>query len=103
MPKLLANTTVLDGFTPRVLLAGEELPAWAKGKVGDHLLSKSTRGRRKKPAEPTQPQETQEPDNDPEDLEPEEALEAEEETEELTEEETSAEPDFTKPAPKRKR
>lgn len=78
MPKLIANTTVLDGFVAKVLLAGEELPGWAVGLVGEHLLDES-------PA----PEPENVEDDDEQDGEPAAA--------------SSGEPDFTKPAQKRGR
>ena len=78
MPKLIANTTVLDGFVAKVLLAGEELPEWAVGLVGEHLLDEA-------PApEPAHVEDDDEQDDEPATV-------------------SSGEPDFTKPAPKRGR
>lgn len=73
MPKLTATTTVLDGFIARVLHAGQELPDWANGLVGEHLLDES-------PATEAEPVEA-EPEGEP------------------TPVEAGGEPDFTKPAP----
>lgn len=40
MATLVANTTVRDkGGFPVVLTAGSEVPEWAEGLVGDHLLT----------------------------------------------------------------
>lgn len=72
MATLVANTTVRgeNGF-PVVLTAGSELPEWAEGLVGEHLLT----GGVKKPAK----------------------------TAVKSEPVDSGSPDFTKPAPKRRR
>lgn len=41
MPRLIASTVVLNPETsaPVVLAAGDELPPWARGLVGGHLLT----------------------------------------------------------------
>lgn len=41
MPKLTGTTVVVNPTTyqPEVLLAGSDLPDWADGLVGDHLLA----------------------------------------------------------------
>jgi len=40
MPKLTGTTIVVNPatFQPEVLLVGSDLPEWAAGMVGDHLL-----------------------------------------------------------------
>jgi hypothetical protein len=42
MPKLIGNTIVRRSVeeSPVVLRAGDELPSWASGLVGDHLLDR---------------------------------------------------------------
>ena len=39
MRKLIENTVVSHDGMPTPILAGEDLPEWAVGLVGDHLLT----------------------------------------------------------------
>ena len=50
MPKLTANTLVMHDGEHVLLVEGGELPDWAVGLVGDHLLDTPA----KAPAEPEQ-------------------------------------------------
>lgn len=48
MPKLSANTILQEPgtFQPTVLYAGDEVPDWATGLLGDHLLETETEAMR---------------------------------------------------------
>ena len=64
MPKLTANTLVMHDGEHVLLVEGGELPDWAVGLVGDHLLDSPAKreAEPEKGDEPSKPGEPKEPE-----------------------------------------
>lgn len=71
MPKLTGTTVVVNPttHTPEVLLAGTDLPDWADGLVGSHLLDPESEPEPDPAADQTEPEPEPVPEN-PDQAEP---------------------------------
>lgn len=98
MPKFAAHTFVHDGLTSHSFAPGDEVPEWAVGQVGDHVLVPEEKA---EADESSTPADSGAQDQDPGEGEDGDA-DADADGEDDTPPPADEQPDFTAPAPVRR-